>query len=67
MEPEWPDAQSSIRLTPERVLAFQGIMERCYGVHLEFNEAAARAAKLIALYRAVLGPIPEDPGRAGGQ
>ena len=46
-------------LTPERIVEFQHLMEKCYGVRLGYEEASERASKLIALYRAVLGPIPE--------
>jgi hypothetical protein len=46
-------------LTPERILEFQRLIEKCYGVSLGYEEASERASKLITLYRAVLGPIPE--------
>ena len=46
-------------LTSERILEFQRLIEKCHGVSLGYEEASERAAKLVALYRAVLGPIPE--------
>jgi len=46
-------------LTPERILEFQRVMEKCYGVSIGYQAASERAARLIALYRAIIGPIPE--------
>ena len=53
-------------IAPERVLEFQHLMERRYGIHLTYEQAAERGAKLVALYRAILGPIPEASPPAHG-
>jgi hypothetical protein len=42
---------------------FQAIVREECGVELEAVEAWNRANELLALYRVLLGPIPEDPAR----
>ena len=49
-------------LTHEDAAAFRRLMREECGVELTLEEAAARAAQLITLYRMLMGPIPEDPG-----
>jgi hypothetical protein len=60
-----PLSSSPPYLTPERILEFQRLMEKCYGVSLGYEEASERASKLIALYHAVLGPIAEASSASG--
>lgn len=49
-------------LTPKKVREFQQLMrEECH-VDLSFEDAWARSTQLVALYRMMLGPIPEDFG-----
>lgn len=48
------------RLTPDDVRDFQAIIEKATGVQLTMQEAWTRAIELIALYRMLLGPYPED-------
>lgn len=47
-------------LAPEAVERFRDIMDRECGVHLTSEEAWARAIELLALFRMMLGPLPED-------
>ena len=49
-------------LTPEKVREFQLLMREECRVDLSFEAAWGRAAQLIALYRMLIGPIPEDSG-----
>lgn len=41
---------------------FRDLLAKQCGVSLELDEAWRRASQLIALYRILMGPIPEDPG-----
>ena len=50
------------RLTEEDVKAFQQLMLEECGVDLSMAEAWPRATKLVAMFRALIGPIPEDSG-----
>ncbi|MCC6348400.1 MAG: hypothetical protein IT347_02280 [Candidatus Eisenbacteria bacterium] len=47
-------------LTPEAVGRFRDIMRRECGLELTPEEAWARAIELLALFRMMLGPLPED-------
>lgn len=47
-------------LMPAEVERFRDIMGRECGVHLTSEEAWARAIELLALFRMMLGPLPED-------
>lgn len=47
-------------LTPQEVERFRDIMDRECGVHLSSEAAWARAIELLALFRMMLGPLPED-------
>jgi hypothetical protein len=49
-------------LTHEKAGEFQQLMREECGVELTLEEASTRASQLIALYRMLMGPIPEDPG-----
>ena len=48
-------------LTSTEVERFRDIMRRECGVDLTPEAAWARAIELLALFRMMLGPIPEDP------
>jgi len=48
-------------LTPLEVERFRGIMRGESGMELTTTEAWARAIELMALFRMLLGPLPEDP------
>jgi len=41
---------------------FQQLMREECGVELSVEAAWTRATQLTALYRMLMGPIPEDPG-----
>ena len=60
------DPIGTSRLTEDDVQAFRRLMLSECGVELSLAEAWTRAIKMIAMFRALLGPIPEDPGPAGG-
>ena len=62
-----PDSIEVSRLTEEDVQAFRRLMLDECGVELSLAEAWTRATKLVAMFRALLGPIPEDPGSLGGR
>ena len=47
-------------LTQEEVDALQDIIRRETGEELTNEEAWARAIELIAMFRMLLGPLPED-------
>ena len=47
-------------LTREKVVEFQRLMLEECGVELTLPDAWSRATQLIALYRMLMGPIPED-------
>ena len=48
-------------LNREKATEFQKLMRDACGLELTLEEAWARATQLVALYRMLLGPIPEDP------
>ena len=48
-------------LTLDKAREFQQLMRQECGVELSVEAARTRAAQLIALYRMLMGPIPEDP------
>lgn len=50
-------------LTPDDVHEFREIVAAETGVQMDDQEAWNRATELCALYRMLLGPIPEDPDR----
>jgi hypothetical protein len=52
-------------LTPQKVREFQSLMREECGAELSMEDARRRATQLIALYRALLGPLPEDPEAEG--
>ncbi len=52
-------------ISNQRIEELRGIMRRHYGAELTESQARQMAYRLIALYRAILGPIPEDPGALG--
>lgn len=47
-------------LMPAEVERFRDIMRRECGLELTPEEAWARAIELLALFRVMLGPLPED-------
>lgn len=48
-------------LSPEEVSAFREIVRKETGVDMSETEAWNRAIELIALFRMLTGPMPEDP------
>jgi len=48
-------------LTATSVEEFRALLREC-GVALDVDESWRRARELIALYRMLMSPIPEDPG-----
>jgi len=50
-------------LTEAQVLRLQSIL-KSEGVDLTLEQAWARAIELIALFRMLLGPLPEDSSRS---
>lgn len=55
------DASATPSLTQADVCEFQLIMRDECGIVLDDAEAWQRATELTALFRMLLGPIPEDP------
>ncbi len=55
------DAAGLCPLSPEEVSAFREIMREETGVDMSETEAWNRAIELIALFRMLIGPMPEDP------
>ena len=49
-------------ITREKAIEFQRLMSEECDVELTLQEAWSRAAQLVALYRMLMGPIPEDSG-----
>ena len=49
-------------LTREKAAEFQQLIRATCGAELALDEAATRATEFIALYRMLMGPIPEDSG-----
>ena len=60
------DPIQASRLTEADVQAFRRLMLEECGVELSLAEAWTRATGMIAMFRALLGPIPEDPGSRAG-
>jgi len=52
-------------LTEADVEEFRRLMREECGVELSLVEAWTRATRLVAMFRALLGPIPEDPEAPG--
>lgn len=52
-------------LTEADVEEFRRLMREECGVELSLVEAWTRATRLVAMFRALLGPIPEDPAAPG--
>jgi hypothetical protein len=52
-------------LTPQEVERFRDIMRRESSVEFGEAEAWSRAIELLALFRTLLGPLPEDRSRIG--
>lgn len=52
-------------LTPSDIREFQRLIQEHCGVSLTETEAWNRATELVALYRMLIGPIPEDPAVSG--
>jgi len=48
-------------LSPEEVAEFREIVREETGVVMAESEAWNRAIELVALFRMLLGPLPEDP------
>lgn len=51
-------------LSREKTIEFQRLVREECGVELSFEEAWTRASRLVALYRMLMEPIPEDPESA---
>jgi hypothetical protein len=49
-------------LTATTVAEFRELVVEEQGVSLELDDAWRRASQLVALYRMLMGPIPEDGG-----
>ena len=56
------DQKAAGTLTELDVEEFRRLMREECGVELSLVEAWDRATRLVAMFRAFLGPIPEDPG-----
>ena len=48
-------------LNREKALEFRQLLQEECGIDLTLEETWARATQLVALYRMLMGPIPEDP------
>ena len=53
------------RLSEHDVEAFRRLMLEECGVELTLAEAWTRATKMVAMFRALLGPLPEDSSPRG--
>jgi len=56
-----PALARSCPLSPEDVAEFREIVREETGADLSEPEACNRAIELVALFRMLLGPLPEDP------
>lgn len=56
-----PPSSLAPGLTTAKVAVFRDLVAQECGVLLEPDEAWRRASQLVALYRMLMGPIPEDP------
>lgn len=54
-------ASSACTLSPEEVAEFRAIVKEDTGVDMSECEAWNRAIELTALFRMLIGPMPEDP------
>lgn len=57
-----PDDNPADGITDERLQEYKHIIFKAYGREISDSEAREQIVRLRALYRAILGPIPEDPG-----
>lgn len=55
------NSRPAFSLTQADVVEFRDLVARECGVVLDDAKAWHRATELVALYRMLLGPIPEDP------
>ena len=58
---EHPEHMAESGLTREKAIRFQRLVRDECGLELTVEEARTRASRLIALYRMLMAPIPEDP------
>jgi len=65
MTPDGEENLSRPSLTLADVREFKAIVREESGIELDDVEAWNRANDLLALYRVLLGPLPEDPALAG--
>ena len=59
------DQNGTATLTEADVEEFRRLMREECDVELTLVEAWARATRLVAMFRALLGPIPEGPAAPG--
>jgi hypothetical protein len=66
MDDRTPDLENrySFGLTISEVRRYRDITRRESGIELTEAEAWSRAIELLALFRMLLGPLPEDRGDA---
>lgn len=57
-----PHLQAQHRPTAETVAAFRVLLKEDCKLDVPDNEAWWMFHRLVALYRMLMGPIPEDPG-----
>jgi len=57
-------ARFAFGLTTLEVERLRGILSRESGTEVAMAEAWGRAIELLALFRMLLGPLPEDPDAA---
>ena len=63
---EGPRPASGLPLTLADVQEFQALVKRECGVEMGEADSWVRIGELLALYRTLLGPTPDDPAvRAG--
>jgi len=56
------DRIEASQLSQADVEEFRRLMREECGVELTLAEGWERATKMVALFRVLIGPIPEDPG-----
>jgi hypothetical protein len=49
-------------ISRDKAIEFQRLLQHDCGVEVTVEEAWGRASRLVALYRMLMEPIPEDPG-----
>lgn len=59
------DRNQPSQLTQADVEEFRRLMREECGVELTLAEGWERATKMVALFRVLIGPIPEDSGSSG--